>query len=190
MQPKQNKQTNHTTDILWNQYQTFIDFYKFNTESVIKLNTLHYAISGAIFSFYFTHANIELSKFALFLPFIFSLGLSILFWGARPNIEISREEIVEIAEALGLKRYPEFRILKKLLTLFVTLNIIISVACVFAFFANKTPSPALVPSHSHTNEQRVNEQRVRSLLDSSQDEKDGGESNPPAFATSSGGQYM
>lgn len=56
----------------WEQYKISIDNYKFYIEMTIKLNAFHYAITGAILSFYFTHADIGVAKWLLLLPVIFS----------------------------------------------------------------------------------------------------------------------
>ncbi|MFT7300871.1 MAG: hypothetical protein ACI89Z_001336 [Porticoccus sp.] len=51
--------TPESTERCWRQYATHIDLYKFYLGMVVKINAFHFAISGAIFSFYFTNANVD-----------------------------------------------------------------------------------------------------------------------------------
>jgi hypothetical protein len=67
---------------LWRQYNSFLSLYRFYISSLIKLNTLHYAVAGAILSFYLLHSNTPALRLALALPLVFSITLVILFgWG-------------------------------------------------------------------------------------------------------------
>lgn len=52
-------------DLLWRQYALHVDLYKFYIEATIKINAFHYAITGAIVSFSFTHSDVSLARWAL-----------------------------------------------------------------------------------------------------------------------------
>jgi len=125
---------------LWDQYKIFIDNYRFNVEAAIKLNIFHYAITGAILSFYFTHPDIGLAKWSLFLPFTFSIGLTYLFLSSLKNIEITRAELASIAQFFKLHSIPEVRVLSKLLIVFSVLHIITALAIIVAFCLAPKPS--------------------------------------------------
>jgi hypothetical protein len=77
--------------------------------------SVYYAITGAIVSFYFTRTEIELVKWGLLLPTVFSLGLAILFFYGGKFLKNSRNDIYELGQTLGLKLAPEFKILGFLL---------------------------------------------------------------------------
>ncbi len=42
------------TEIVWKQYDQHITTYKFYLDMLVKLMTMHFAVSGAMLSFYFT----------------------------------------------------------------------------------------------------------------------------------------
>ena len=47
--------TDENIDLLWKQFALNVDVYKFYLDLVIKINVFHYAITGAIISYYFQH---------------------------------------------------------------------------------------------------------------------------------------
>jgi hypothetical protein len=54
-------------EIRWRQYQQHIDTYKFYLDLVVKLMGFYFAISGAIVSYYSTHAASEHAELSLYL---------------------------------------------------------------------------------------------------------------------------
>ena len=67
-------------ELLWRQYSQHVDLYKFYVEATIKLMAFHYAITGAILSFYFAHSADSTVRWALLLPVAFSISLTLIFW--------------------------------------------------------------------------------------------------------------
>jgi len=111
-------------EILWRQYSCHIDLYKFYIDATIKINVFYYAITGAILSFYFTRSEIRMARWSLMLPAVLSIGLAFLFiYGAR-IIYITRDDVFAIRDALGLKSAPEFNILKNLLYIFASIQLL------------------------------------------------------------------
>lgn len=108
-------------EILWKQYALHVDLYKFYIDATIKLNAFHYAITGAIISFYFTRTDVGYAKWGLVLPAALSFGLTVLFVYGACLLEITRKEIFAIRDQLKLQTAPEFRVLGFLLYLFTVI---------------------------------------------------------------------
>ena len=111
-------------EILWRQYQQHIDTYKFYLDIVVKLMTFYFAISGAIFSFYASNSNSENIKLALFLPFIMGIGLLIFFSIGAILSLVTRNDVFEIRDLLGLQVAPETGVLTLLLSIFSVVLIV------------------------------------------------------------------
>lgn len=105
-------------EVLWRQYHQHIDTYKFYLEIVIKLVGFYFAISGAMLSFYFSNAANESAKYALFLPFCMGLGLFMFFVIGAVLSLVTRRDVFEIRDELGLKVSPETGVLTLLLVIF------------------------------------------------------------------------
>lgn len=72
----------NNTELEWNYFNMQVALDNKYLDLAIKLNMFYYAITGAIFSFYFTNTNVEDARYALWLPFFLSVGLSVIFlWG-------------------------------------------------------------------------------------------------------------
>ncbi|MEA2118029.1 hypothetical protein [Halovibrio sp. HP20-50] len=114
------------SEIDWRQYQQHIDTYKFYLEIVVKIIGLYFAVSGAMLSFYFANTESEHAKLALYLPWLIGVGLAIFFSiGAWLSI-VTRDDIFELREKLGLQVAPETGVLALLLVIFS----IVLIACV------------------------------------------------------------
>ncbi|MES2918984.1 MAG: hypothetical protein V4729_10260 [Pseudomonadota bacterium] len=105
-------------EILWRQYNQHIETYKFYLEIVIKLLGFYFAISGAMLSFYFSNAANESAKYSLYLPFFMGLGLLTFFVIGAVLSAITRNDVFEIRDELGLKVSPELGVLTLLLVIF------------------------------------------------------------------------
>jgi len=103
--------TTPSQDLYWKQYELHVDLYKFYMDFTIKVNAFHYAITGAILSFYFTHSEIGMAKWSLVLPLGLSLGLAGLFWYGAGLVKTTREELFSIRDKLGVEPAPEISVL-------------------------------------------------------------------------------
>lgn len=91
----------------------------------------YYAITGAILSFHFAHTDFPTAKYALILPVLLSVGLSLFFiWGAKLALNL-RTHIKTTAEELGLKAYPEGIVLVLLCAIFGIVLAIVSIALIW-----------------------------------------------------------
>lgn len=114
------------SEINWRQYQLHIDTYKFYLEIVVKIIGLYFAVSGAMLSFYFANTESDHAKLALYLPWLIGIGLAIFFSiGAWLSI-VTRDDIFELSEELGLRVAPETGVLALLLVIFS----VVLIACV------------------------------------------------------------
>lgn len=105
-------------EILWRQYQQHIDTYKFYLDIVVKLMGFYFAISGAIISFYASNSGSENIKLALYLPLIMGLGLLVFFTIGAVLSLVTRSDVFEIRDILGLRVAPETGVLTLLLSIF------------------------------------------------------------------------
>ncbi len=109
-------------ELLWRQYDKHIELYRFYLEIVVKINAFHYAISGAIFSFYFANKLEPSIKWAIALPALLSLSLAVLFaYGAWANL-VSRKDVFDLRDKMGLEVAPELMVLTVLLGIFCVAN--------------------------------------------------------------------
>lgn len=114
-------------ELIFEHYKIHIDLYKHYLELIIKFNLFYYAITGAILSFYFSNHNINFIQYILLFPVIMSLVFSIFFFYASAKAKNSRKEVVDIANLLELKTFPELNVLVILLKLFASLFMLISI---------------------------------------------------------------
>ena len=109
-------------ELLWKQYQLHIDLHKFYIDATIKLNAFHYAITGAILSFYFTRSEIALAKWSLIFPIALSVGLGILFVYGAQLLKVTWEDVFKLRDTLGFEVAPEMNVLRVLLGIMATLQ--------------------------------------------------------------------
>jgi len=114
-------------ELLWRQYQQHIDTYKFYLDIVVKLMSFYFVISGAIISHYSSHVASEGAKISLYLPFIMGVGLFVFFSVGVFLSLITRNDVFEIRDKLGLQVAPETGVLTMLLTIFS----LVLLVCVF-----------------------------------------------------------
>lgn len=116
------------TEIKWNDFKMNVDLHRSYIEVAIKLNMFYYAITGAILSFYFTNANVPDAKYALILPLLFSVALTVFFFWAAKAALVMRIHIKTTAEELQLKAYPEGLVLVLLCAIFATVLAVVAAA--------------------------------------------------------------
>ena len=97
-------------DLLWKQYNLYIDLYKHYLELVIKFNVFYYAVTGAIFSFYFSKEDVSIIRYSLLFPFIMSLGFGGFFIYGGRLLNVVREDVFAIRNCLGLYSAPEMKV--------------------------------------------------------------------------------
>jgi hypothetical protein len=129
-------------DVLWKQYELHVNLYKSHMELVVKLMTFYYAITGAIVSYYLAHPDIPLIRWALALPFIFSVGLGAAAVNGTKDATPVQTEIQNIAAALGLRIYPQTAALRHLLIVAAFTCILVACGLVALFFLNVPKSNA------------------------------------------------
>jgi hypothetical protein len=115
-------------DTLVAQYQVVADLYKFYFAFALKLLIFHYAVTGAILSFYFSQPNIGLMRFALMFPALMSIAFAVLAFYGSCCVTSLRNEIISVAGTLKLKATPDVRFLKLLLIIAGTLLTMIAIA--------------------------------------------------------------
>lgn len=121
------------TELKWNDFKQNVELHRSYLELAIKLNMFYYAITGAILSFYFTNSDIPMAKYALGLPILLSIALSILFLWSAVLANNLRSHIRTTAGELGLKAYPEGIVLVLICSIFGGVLAVVSVALVWFF---------------------------------------------------------
>ena len=119
--------------ILWKQFSIHVDLYKHYLDLIIKFNAFHYAVTGAIISFYFSKNDISLIRYSLLFPVLMSFGFAVFFFYATSKIKNLRAELLDIVEALGLHMIPEVNVLKFLLILSGVLFLIVATSLLGLF---------------------------------------------------------
>ena len=123
---------------LWKQYQLHVDLYKHYLELTLKFNVFHYAVTGAILSFYFSKSDVSILRYSLLFPMVMSCGFGIFFLYASSLVESVRRDIFAIRDALGLYSAPEVKVLTILLRLSATLFLIVALSLVGLFFSRSS----------------------------------------------------
>ncbi|MEM6190477.1 hypothetical protein [Shewanella scandinavica] len=127
-------------EILWKQYETHINLYKFYLEIIIKVNIFHFAISGAIFSFYFANRAMSGMVWSLALPALISISLALLFtFGIYAN-RVSRMDLFDLRDQLGLKVAPELLVLSVLLGIFAVANLLVFIGGIYTIYSDLSQS--------------------------------------------------
>jgi|GEM_PF-1062205 len=123
-------------EILWRQYQLHIELYEHYLDLTLKFNVFYYAVTGAILSFYVTNksGSIGLSRqYLLLFPILMSLGFAVFFFYGASLVGTARQEVANIAAALGLQVFPEMRVLAFTLRLTAVLLVAIAVGLLVLF---------------------------------------------------------
>ena len=113
-------------ELLWNQYKQNVDLYKFYMEHLIKLEAFYYAITGAIFSYYSSHTDVENTQYSLLLPLIMSLAFAGFFFYGAILINITRKETFRICKVLGVDVAPDLGVLAILLRIFACISLLVA----------------------------------------------------------------
>src|SRR5438128_12215919 len=95
-------------EILWRDYALSADLYKFYLGMAVKVNAFYYAITGGIVSFCLSRDHTGYLKWALCLPLLLSLGLTVLFACSAPLANTLRTHNYEAAEKLGIDAAHDF----------------------------------------------------------------------------------
>lgn len=120
-------------EILWKQYALHVELYKFYLDLVVKVTVFYYAVTGAILTYYFQHAIDRVARFALLLPFVFSLAIGgIFFYGAIIQ-RVTRDELFSIRDKLSLDTAPEIGVLSVFLWAFGSIMILTGITLVIFF---------------------------------------------------------
>ena len=123
------------TDIKWNDYKQAVELHKAYLELAIKLNMFNYAITGAILSFYFTHTQVPMAKYALGLPILLSAALAVLFLWSALMAQRLRLHIRNTAAELGLATSPEGVVLVMICVIFGVMLTLVFLALLWFFVA-------------------------------------------------------
>ena len=120
----------------WKQYEQHISLYKFYLEVVVKINAFHFAISGAIFTFYFANKTEPHIHWALALPILLSFCLFCLFiFGAVSNL-VTRQDVFNLRDKLGLQVAPELLVLTVFLSIFAVANLLTAGGATYVLFSH------------------------------------------------------
>jgi len=119
----------------WRQYQIHTDLYRHYLELTLKFNVFYYALAGAIASFCLSRPSpAGPTRYAMLLPALLGLGLSVVcFYGAVLN-ENTRGELVRVVTTLGLTTWPEVRVLSVVLLLSGVLFVVAAAALAMVAF--------------------------------------------------------
>jgi hypothetical protein len=104
-------------EILLREYESDLELFKFYLEISLKVAAFYYALTGALLSFYLTHATVPFAKWALLLPIILAGGLVSIFLSARPWLRLLQESVAAVGQRLELDMVPTFQVLDMLLVL-------------------------------------------------------------------------
>jgi len=125
-------------ETLLRQYQIHVDLYKHYLELSLKVNIFYYAITGAILSFYFTRPHdYYFIKYSLILPFLMSLLFAGIFIYSSIILNVTRKEVFQIRDWLGLRTAPEFNVLKYFLRASAFLFIVVAIGLIISFFLDQ-----------------------------------------------------
>jgi hypothetical protein len=113
-------------ELLWRQYNMYVDLYKFYLELVFKGNVFFYLITGGILTFYFTHREDSLIKYSLLLPVVMSIALGLASIFGAKLLGGMKKELLNLKTQLGLDTYPSIRILQVLLKGFGVMFLIVA----------------------------------------------------------------
>jgi hypothetical protein len=112
------ERTMEAIDLRWNEFKRAVEMHHAYLELAIKLNLFYYAITGAILSFYFTHTEIGMAKYALGVPILLSAALAVFFVCAAFLAQGLRLHIKRVAAELALGAAPEGVVLVMMCAIF------------------------------------------------------------------------
>jgi len=121
------KQEPSEREILWRQYNLYIELFKFYLTLALKANIFYYVLTGAILTYYFANSEKELIKHSLLLPGILGIIMGGMFMYGAFLIKILKREVHHIKKELNLKTPPDFNVLFVFLIIFGIMIIIVGV---------------------------------------------------------------
>jgi hypothetical protein len=104
-------------DWAWRELEKDLDLYKFYLEFLLKAVASVLAITGAITSFYFAHAQEPLMVYSLLLPFVINAGFSVACSLSIGFAQVLRRDHYEICARAGIQKAYEMSPLLGLLYL-------------------------------------------------------------------------
>jgi hypothetical protein len=121
-------------ELLWQHYEMLINLYKHYLDITLKFNAFYYAITGAILSYYFAQANNPMMRWSLLFPIFMSLAFALFFFYAASLHANARQEVIRVAQLLGLQAWPDVGVLNKLLVMFAVLCLLVAVVIGYLFY--------------------------------------------------------
>lgn len=97
-------------ELVWRQYNLWIDLYKFHMELLLKANAFFYLITGGILTFYFAHPEQKMLKLSLLLPTLISLALGTTFVYATRFARIKRREVMSLSKRMNFEAAPDVNV--------------------------------------------------------------------------------
>ena len=135
-------------ELLWRQYAQHVDLYKFYMEVAVKLMAFHYAITGAILSFYFAQPSGSTVRWALLLPLVQCLGIAIIFWKGASLLRVTRKDVFDLRDSLRLQVAPDFSFLGHFLQLFAGILVLTAIGVLALVVFRSLPPTACYRSCS------------------------------------------
>lgn len=122
-------------DYLWKRYEHDVNLHRTYLDLAIKLSLFHYAVTGAIISFYFVQkAEHPLITYSLLLPFFMSVSFAVFFFKAANAANISDKYIEKLANSLGYEVYSAVaKVLAFLMRIFLFLMLLTSAGIMVLF---------------------------------------------------------
>jgi hypothetical protein len=122
-------------NLLWKQYNVYVDLFKFYVDTTLKATTWFYAITGAILTYYFANADTSLFllRFSLILPLLLSLGLCAIFALGVTQMQELDHNLNYIRKELRLPGKPHVNVLTWFLRLGTILFFFVSTGLLAVF---------------------------------------------------------
>ena len=121
--------------LLWQHYEMLVGLYKHYLAAALQFNAFYYAITGAVVSYYFTQSANPMMRWSLLFPILMSVAFGLFFFYAASLHAVSRQEVMRVAQSIGLQVWPNVGVLNKLLVMFGTLYLIVAGAVGYLFYA-------------------------------------------------------
>jgi len=126
-------------NVLWKQYATYVDLFKFYLDTALKANIWFYSITGAILTYYFKEESARPDSpvttpldHALVLPMVLGIGLGVIFLFGSTQANDMRNKLNYIRDELKLPGMPHVHVLIYFLALAGFLHIAVSI-CIYFF---------------------------------------------------------
>ncbi len=113
-------------ELKWRQYRLLVGMFRFYLQIFLRFNVFLYAVTGAIISVYLSKLDQPAMRFALVLPMVMAVFFGGVFLYGATRIEVSRKEVMQICNDLGLSTYPAFQVLAIVLCLGAVLLLLIA----------------------------------------------------------------